>query len=172
MRKTKSKAKGGLPMKKRLLSALWVAGISLMLAVPAYAYTGTANGGNGGLGNGMGSYEKAEGKTSHARGTTMHGGTGYRAQGTGTMRNRDVSVYGTGTGTQFLNGYGNDNRLRNGVTGTAYAPGRYGARAYPNGAGTYRTAATTTSNGMGWGWLGLLGLLGLFGFRSRNPQRD
>jgi len=139
-------------MRSQMKYALGVAGLSLMLAVPAYAYTGTANGGNDGLGNGMG----------------KRNGTQVHAHGVGKTTGHEISVYGTGTGSQFRSGY----------TGTPAATTNrqdgYAPRTYADGTadGRYRTTAAAPARGIGWGWLGLLGLFGLAGFRNRNPQEN
>jgi len=157
-------------MKKLIKSGLLVAGVSIMLTVPAYAYTGNGNGGNGGLGNGMGNPKSGAAQSGigiRANGTGMRDGTKIRSQGARSATDHDVSVYGTGTGSQFRN-------VNAGVPGMANRNvDGYGARTYADGAtdGAYRTrAAAAPARGMRWGWLGLLGLLGLAGMRKRNPQ--
>jgi hypothetical protein len=150
-------------MRRIILYALWVAIISLMFAIPAYAYSETANG-NGGLGNGMGTRTNSihDGITANRYGTMMHDQSNHSATRTKTTPNYNISVYGTGTGSQFFNVNANSPGMdRNPVNRT---------QSYTDGG--YRTMETTTSRDMGWGWLGLLGLIGLFGIRSRNPQRD
>lgn len=140
-------------MKSTWLRGLGVAVVSLMFAVPAYAHSATPNGGNGGLGNGMG--------------TRMHVQSNDGQTRTNATSNHEISVYGTGTGSQFINVNRNGN-----VPGTMdRTPGNLMPSNANNG---YRARAleTAPSRGMNWGWLGLLGLLGLFGIRSRNPQRD
>ncbi|MFB9274393.1 WGxxGxxG family protein [Cohnella cellulosilytica] len=138
-------------MGNRIKTGLSIVALSLTLAAPAYANTtGTANGGNGGMGNGMG--------------TQSHHGAGVRAQGVDGKAGRGVSVYGTGTGSQFR-------------TIDPVNPGVTNSRVNDDGKrtstdGRYRAAATSTTRGSGWGWLGLLGLLGLVGFWNRNPQRN
>ncbi len=132
-------------MKSRFTSAFGIAVLSLTLAAPAYAYTGTANGGNGGLGNGMGT-PSAE---SH-----------IHAQSTGSATGHEISVYDTGTGSQFRN-------INPANTGTDSGRGDYTNR---TPAGTYRTTAANPTRNAGWAWLGLLGLFGLIGLRNRNPQ--
>ncbi|WP_027084555.1 WGxxGxxG family protein [Cohnella panacarvi] len=142
-------------MKNKVLSGLCAAVVALMMvAVPVYAESGKTNGGNGGLGNGMGTDRHDHMHVqSHNRGT--------RTQATG---NREVSVYGTGTGSQFWNV--NANQRGTGMTNGAST---YRSQSYnTNG---YRAAATTERN-TSWGWLGWLGLLGLFGLRNRDPQRN
>ncbi|MFD0669921.1 WGxxGxxG family protein [Cohnella sp. GCM10027633] len=141
-------------MKRKLFCGLALAVFSLLLAIPAYAYTGTADGGNGGLGNGMGN------GTHDSR---LHVQSTDGSARTNQMPHHRVSVYGTDTGTQFLNVNPNVPGLsaRNPVL-----------RPQSNANGGYRALATNDSNDMNWSWLGLLGLLGLFGIRSRNPQRD
>lgn len=143
-------------MRNKLLCGLSVAIVALMLAVPVYAYSGKANGGNGGLGNGMGTDD---------RGSNMHVQSydrGTRTQATG---NHEVSVYGTGTGSQFRN----VNAYQNGTGATNRSP-IYRSQSYETNG--YRAAATTTDRNTSWGWLGWLGLLGLFGLRNRNPERN
>lgn len=135
-------------MKSTMLRGLWVAVVSLMFAVPAYAHSGTTNGGNGGLGNGMGA--------------RMHVQSNEGPTRTNATTNHDVSVYGTGTGSQFLNVNAN-------TSGTV--DGNPGYRTQSNTNRGYRALETTPSRGMGWGWLGLLGLVGIFGIWSRNPRR-
>mgnify|MGYP001439724537 CR=1 FL=1 len=140
-------------MKKNiLLRSIGVAVLSLMFAVPAYAnpaQSAQADGGNGGLGNGMGArpHVLADNGSVNAKAASRH----------------DVSVYGTGTGNQFRNVNANA-----GMT-TDRQPMD---RTHANANDRVRTLDTVPSRGMSWGWLGLLGLLGLFGNRSRNPQRD
>lgn len=133
-------------MRRQIKSVLLAAGMSLLLAVPAYAHSAHSaaqNGGNGGMGSGMGTI----------RTEAYQGSTNYRANGA--APDNDVSVYGTETGNQFLN-------TNDGNTG------RVGTNNY-NGYST--NAATTTNNrGSSWGWLGLLGLLGFAGMRSRRPE--
>ncbi len=135
-------------MRSRIKNGLWIAALSLTLAAPAHAYTGKANGGNGGLGNGMG---------------TPSQGTGVRAHGVGGTTGHEISVYGTGTGSQFRNIHpGNPVTPHNRIDNVTRTPTD----------GSYRAAAANTARGPSWGWLGLLGLLGLVGIRNRNPQRD
>ncbi|THF74627.1 WGxxGxxG family protein [Cohnella fermenti] len=162
-------------MKKKIVGAASVALLSLTLAVPAYANHngahnegyGGANGGNGGLGNGMGTTS-----TGMADGTRVHSQSFDLRDRSNVNGNRDVSIYGTGTGNQFLNGTGNNAN----TPGTA---GRYTGystddnRRVTRTDGTYRAAATTgTGKSSNWGWLGLFGLLGLIGLRSRSPQGE
>ncbi|XID92446.1 WGxxGxxG family protein [Paenibacillaceae bacterium WGS1546] len=147
-------------MRKRIISGLWVAGVAVMLTVPAYAHT-TTDGGNGGLGNGMGTYRTGThaGIGTHANGKGMQG-----VHGAGRAPNYDVSVYGTGTGSQFRN--------VNPGTPPGAAGGNAGFGVRTNTDGAYRTTAAAPARGGGWGWLGLLGLLGLAGMRNRQPQGD
>lgn len=160
-------------MRRRLLFAIGVAILCLVLAVPAYAYSGNANGGNGGVGNGMGSqtHGKKSGSSPQMRVQSID--TGVRSN---VSRNHNVSVYGTSTGTQFLNGYGNRNAPGSTTmygqsnANTFGTTNRMRTQSYTNDG--YRALETTTSRDFNWSWLGLLGLLGLFGIRSRNPQRD
>lgn len=147
----------------------------LVLAVPAYADTGSSHrgktgGGNGGLGQGMGT------NGGQLRSQSVNG-MGARSTG-----NYDVSVYGTGTGTQFLNDNLNaaDTTTRAGYRAQSYsnAPGTamngtmngngYRTQSYTNN--SYRAAAA--DNDRDWGWLGLFGLIGLAGLFGRNPQRE
>jgi len=137
-------------MRSRIKTGLGIAALSLMLAAPAYAHTGTANGGNGGLGSGMG---------------TPSNGSNVRAQSVDRTNGHEISVYGTGTGSQFRN-------VNPGNPGAAYVGNGYGNGNRTTADGTYRTAATNSGRGIGWGWLGLLGLFGLVGIRNRNPQRN
>lgn len=152
-------------MRRTIISGLWVTIVSLMLAVPAYAHAGTANGGNGGLGNGMGHYGTGthDGMSSNSNGTRMYDGSGYRAQGTRAAPDYEVSVYGTGTGSQFRN-------VNAGAPGTRNPSEDYHSRMYTDGG--YRATASTPTRGVGWGWLGLIGLIGLAGIFSRKPQRN
>lgn len=151
-------------MRRTILSGIWIAVVSVLLAVPAYAYSGTANGGNGGLGNGMGTRAHAnDGIFANRNGTRMHAQSNVGTTNTHATSNHDVSVYGTGTGSQFLN----VNPHASGMTDRH--PG-YRTQSYPNDG--YRALETTPTRRMGWEWLGLLGLFGLFGMRSRNPQRE
>ncbi len=146
-------------MRNKMLCGLSVAVIASMLAVPVYAESGKTNGGNGGVGNGMG--------TGH-HDTSMHVRSIDRGNAMQSTRNHDVSIYGTGTGSQFWNV--NANQSNTGVTDGAST---YRSQSYNNyNTNGYRAAATTTVRKNSWGWLGWLGLLGLFGLRNRNPQRD
>ncbi|WP_127529262.1 WGxxGxxG family protein [Paenibacillus kobensis] len=163
-------------MRSKILLGLWVAAVSLLFSVPAYAYTGTTNGGNGGLGNGMGtsSHGIHDGISANQVGTKtyIHSTNGSAASTTGTS-NHEVSVYGTGTGSQFLNVNPNANLNANLNANTPITTDHnsgYRTQSYANDG--YRALDTTSSRNKGWGWLGLLGLLGLFGMRSRNPQHD
>ncbi|WP_256757707.1 WGxxGxxG family protein [Cohnella sp. WQ 127256] len=151
-------------MRRTIISGLWVTVVTLMLALPAYAHTGTVNGGNGGLGNGMGHNGAGthSGISSNSNETRMYDGTSYRVKGAKAAPNYEVSIYGTGTGSQFRTGYA-------GVSGTTKPSEVYRTRTYTDGG--YRTTATTPARGGGWAWLGLLGLIGLAGIWSRNPQR-
>lgn len=154
-----------------MLSGLWIPIVCLLFAVPAHAYSGTGNGGNGGLGNGMGTHDmqdKNDGYSANSYGNKTYlpsndGTTARMNDGTAARTNHDVSIYGTGTGTQFL--HTNDHA----ATPVDRTPG-YRMESSMNG--EYRALETTSSNGSNWGWLGLLGLVGLFGMRSRNPQRE
>ncbi|MFC5529825.1 WGxxGxxG family protein [Cohnella yongneupensis] len=152
-------------MRKTILCGLWAAVVCLMFAVPVYAYSGTANGGNGGLGNGMGTgtHGTHDGISANRYDTRMYVQSTDGATRTKATPNYHVSVYGTGTGSQFLNVNAN-------VPGTMVRHPGYHTQSYENGG--YRALETTSSKGMGWGWLGLLGLIGLFGIFSRNPQRN
>jgi MYXO-CTERM domain-containing protein len=137
-------------MRSRIKTALGIAALSLMLAAPAYAHAETANGGNGGLGNGMG---------------TPSNGSNVRAQNVDRTNGHEISVYGTGTGSQFRS-------VNPGAPGTTNINNGYGYGNRTSADGAYRAAATNSGRGIGWGWLGLLGLFGLFGIRNRNPQRN
>ncbi|TJY42806.1 hypothetical protein E5161_08165 [Cohnella pontilimi] len=151
-------------MRSTMLRGLIVAVVFLLFAVPAYAHSATSNGGNGGLGNGMGTNTQGgmhDGISAHRHGNKIN--VQSIDGSTITTHKRDVSIYGTGTGTQFLNVNANDSKMTDGNPGDR-------TQSYTNDG--YRALGTTSSRGMGWGWLGLLGLLGLFGIRSRNPQRD
>jgi len=141
-------------MKKQLLSSFGAVAVAAMLsAVPAYAYSGSGDGGNGGLGNGMG--------MDATRDARLHVESRDGAGALGTTPNHHVSVYGTGTGTQFRDVNAN----------AADANNRY--RTYGNeSVGGYRAAEATADRGSRWGWLGLLGLIGLAGLRNANPQRN
>lgn len=166
-------------MRRTILCGIGAAAMALTLAVPAYAET---SGGNGGLGNGMGTHTHGMQNgfsANQAGGNRMYvqsiDGT-ERAQ---SLTNHEVSVYGTGTGSQFLNGnsYGTTDRNRgyraqSNVTDRNMTDRNTGYRTQSYANDGYRAMATTTSRHTDWGWLGLLGLLGLFGMRSRNPQRD
>lgn len=153
-------------MRSQILCGLWVAVVSLMISVPAYAYSETTNGGNGGLGNGMGTSTRGthDGISANQFGNRIHVQSNDGATNTIGTHNHEVSVYGTGTGSQFLN----VNRNTNDGYGTSQIPG-YRTQSYTNGG--YRAMDTSSSRDMNWSWLGLLGLLGLFGLRSRNPER-
>lgn len=166
-------------MIKQIKSTLGVAGLSLMLAVPAYAHTAAAtDNGNGGLGNGMGTFRSG---TQHRMGTyqsgTTYTGTTYSTKGTGKAPNYGVSVYGTGTGSQYWHTNSNTEVAGTGRVGTNNYTG-YGANTNMDGRnidgrytdGRYRTTAAATTRSYNWGWLGLLGLIGLAGMRSRNPE--
>ncbi|MGO4106619.1 WGxxGxxG family protein [Paenibacillus sp. YAF4_2] len=142
----------------KTLCGISIALITLLLASPpssANAYSGTANGGNGGLGSGMGIESPG---THHGMSTKSYEPEQSDQMRTNARSNHEVSVYGTGTGSQFSHinakAHGSTN-LINTQSDDSY----------------HATAATTTKN-TGWGWLGLLGLLGLFGMRSRNPERN
>lgn len=152
-------------MRRKSLCGLWVAVVSLMVAVPVYAYSDTANG-NGGLGNGMGtsthSMHDHDGISANSYGTKMYVQSNDGATRTRATNNHAVSVYGTGTGSQFFNVNAN-------ATGTTDHNPLYRTQSYDNGG--YRALETSTSNDMDWSWLGLLGLIGLFGLRNRNPER-
>jgi MYXO-CTERM domain-containing protein len=150
-------------MRRIILCGIWVAIVSLMFAIPTNAYSDRANG-NDGLGNGMGTRTNSthDGITANLYGTKMNAQSHDSATRTKATPNHEISVYGTGTGSQFFNVNANTSGMdRNPVNHT---------QTYMDGG--YRTMETTSSRGMGWGWLGLLGLIGLFGIRSRNPQRD
>ncbi|WP_336784633.1 WGxxGxxG family protein [Paenibacillus sp. MMO-177] len=145
-------------MINKTLSGISMALITLLLASPvtADAYSRTANGGNGGLGSGMG----IESHGTHDEMSAKSYEPGHSDPlRTNARSNHDVSVYGTGTGSQFryinANAIGSPNQI-NTQSGDRY----------------HATAVTTTRKNTGWGWLGLLGLLGLFGIRSRNPERN
>jgi len=140
-------------MRNKLMYSLVAIVVVLMLAVPVYADSGNTNGGNGGLGNGMGTGNQ---------GSSMHVHS-FDGRATHVTDNRDVSVYGTGTGSQFWNMNANNTGARNGAS-------TYRSPSYETNG--YRAAATTTDRGTSWGWLGWLGLLGLLGLRNRNPQRN
>ncbi|MBO9609383.1 MAG: hypothetical protein J7639_25745 [Paenibacillaceae bacterium] len=127
-------------MTKKMVTGLWALVVSVAVAVPAYAHGATSNG-NDGLGNGMGT-------GTHGMHVQSYDNT-TRAKGT---PNYDVSVYGTGTGSQFLNVNAN-------TSGTTDRNPVYRMK-------------SATNNANRWGWLGLLGLVGLFGMWNRNPQRD
>jgi hypothetical protein len=133
-----------------------------MLATPAYANTETANGGNGGLGGGIGTVVD-DGISAKSNGTKMHSQSNNPAK-TNDKANYEVSVYGTGTGSQFwnvtANSAGTASHTHNTLIGSN---GNNGVRALDTTASDNRTR---------WGWLGLLGLIGLFGIRSRNPERN
>jgi hypothetical protein len=141
--KDQNHLKGGYNMKRQIKSGLLVAGVSLMLAVPAYAY-GTA-------GNGM---------------------TGTANTGTGTGTYSGTSTYnGTSTGT--YNGLGTNRMNTNDGITNRYGTNNYtGYGTNTINDGRYRTTATTTTRNYDWGWLGLLGLIGLAGMRNRNPEHD
>lgn len=160
-----SKSKAGKFMKSTMLRGLCVAVVSLMFAVPAYAYSATTNGGNGGLGGGMGTnaHGMLDGISANRNGSKMYVQSNNSPTRTNAAPNRDVSVYGTGTGSQFMN-------INANTSGTAN--NNPGYRTQSNANNGYRALETTPSRGMGWGWLGLLGLIGLFGIRSRNPRRE
>jgi hypothetical protein len=128
--------------------------LSLFLASPVYAYTGMVNGGNGGLGSGMGTGAQVvdEGVSTKSYGSKMYNQSNDDLARTKTTSNYDVSIYGTGTGSQFWNENSN-------APGTANQTG-------------YRATEATSTKNTKWGWLGLLGLLGFFGIRSRNSERN
>ncbi|RUS45796.1 hypothetical protein [Cohnella sp. AR92] len=122
-------------MRRKIVSGLAVSAVTLMLAVPAYAYTGSADGGNGGLGNGMETKAHAGVSTYSVKGKS-HG-----LAPNGMTRTKEVSVYGTGTGTQFLNpnapGTTTTNQFQS-----------YGTTTYPNSGYTgYGMNATTNTDG-------------------------
>lgn len=149
-------------MKRRMVSGIWVVVVCLALMVPAFAHSGNANFaaegyGNGGVGNGMGTQADGMNRGKSPQMTIQSIDTGAASN----VTDHSVSVYGTGTGTQYLNGY--DNRTDN-------TANRY--RTQSDTDGGYRTLETTTSRNFDWSWLGLLGLFGLFGLRSRNPQHE
>ncbi|MBB3130415.1 MYXO-CTERM domain-containing protein [Paenibacillus rhizosphaerae] len=150
-------------MRQQLRIGVLIAGMSLMLAAPAFAYgaAGTAqDGGNGGMGTGMGT---------GTIGTQSTGGSQYRVNNVGTTSHYHVSVYGTGTGSQYLNtNYGTNNTGRMGTN--SYTGSNTNMLTDNNRIRT--NAATDTNRGGGWGWLGLLGLIGLAGMRKGNPERD
>ncbi|WP_136605205.1 WGxxGxxG family protein [Paenibacillus dokdonensis] len=145
-------------MKRQIKGGLLVAGLSLMLAVPAYAHTAAEDGGNGGMGNGMGTAK-------------TNNGSNYKVNEVGTGPNYDVSVYGTSTGSQYLN---TKNRMID--TGRMETTNYNGNRPDMLSNSTDRglhTNSTTTNRGVGsWGWLGLLGLFGLAGMRNKNSDRE
>ena len=143
--------------RSRVASGLLAAGLSLMLALPVSAHTSIANSGNGGMGTGMGNIGNGTLKS-----------TNVDRSMTGTSTDMRVNVYGSDTGSQFLN-TGADmgtNRVR------TNAPANRRVNTPPVTDGNFRTMATTTNRGFNWAWLGLFGLLGLIGLWSRNPQRD
>jgi hypothetical protein len=147
-------------MRSKIFCSLWIAALSLTFAVPANAYSDTANG-NGGLGNGMGTNTHTHGVAANNNGTKMYVQSNDGVTRTKATSSHEVSVYGTGTGSQFFNVNAN-------ASGTLDHNPLY--RTQSNDNGGYR-ALETSSNDMDWSWLGLLGLLGLFGLRSRNPER-
>ncbi|QHW29584.1 WGxxGxxG-CTERM domain-containing protein [Paenibacillus rhizovicinus] len=141
--------------------------VTLMLATSASAYSGTANGGNGGLGSGMGTgtHGANEGMSAKSYNLKMYGLPDETPR-TNANANKEVSVYGTGTGSQFWDVNGNP-------IGTANRDHMYRTQSVASNDG-YRAMSATTDNGKNWGnwgWLGLLGLVGLFGNRNRNPER-
>jgi MYXO-CTERM domain-containing protein len=83
--------------------------------------------------------------------------------GTRALSNHDVSVYGTGTGSQFSNV--NANSL-----GAANRTPNNQMQSYTDNG--LRALETTSTKPIQWGWLGLLGLFGLFGARNRNSERS
>lgn len=150
-------------MRSKWLHGILIAVASLMIAVPAYANTAT-NGGNGGLGNGMGTNKGMQNGISANQGNA---GMNVRSNGVQTRSrttpNYDVSVYGTGTGTQFQNVNANDAGMTNHDRNN---------RMQTNTNDGYRPLNTNENRGMDWGWLGLLGLIGLTGLFKRDPQRN
>lgn len=132
-------------MKKLIRSGLLVAGLSMMLTVPAFAQGTAGNGAGAATGNGTGPYN-----------ATGVGGTyGNNAYNTGTGRYLNNGVAGNGR-------FGTNNYTGNGV---GLNDGRYDGR--------YRTTATAANRDYDWGWIGLFGLIGLAGMmRNRNPQRE
>ncbi|MBD3919047.1 hypothetical protein H8B09_09800 [Paenibacillus sp. PR3] len=153
-------------MRSKVLCGLWVAAVCLMmLSVPAFAYSETTtNGGNGGLGNGMGTstHGSHEGISANQFGTGMHVQSYNGTASTRGTHNHEVSIYGTGTGSQFFNVNSNAS-----ASVTTERNLGYHAQSYTNDG--YRALETNSSRGKGWGWLGLIGLFGIF---KRNPQRD
>lgn len=148
-------------MKSKWLHGVWIAVVSLMIAVPAYANTATTNGGNGGLGNGMkGMQNGTSANRDHSR---MHMQSNGNLTRTKSTPNYDISVYGTPTGSQFQNVNANDNGMTDQNRDN---------RMQTNTNNGYRALNTNTTRGMDWGWLGLLGLIGLAGLFNRNPQRN
>ncbi|MDR9854286.1 WGxxGxxG family protein [Paenibacillus sp. VCA1] len=147
-------------MKRHIKSGFMAAVLSLMLTVPAYAHTTTEDGGNGGMGNGMGTV-----------GTKAYDGSRYRINEVGTTSNYDVSVYGTGTGSQYWNT--NNQMIDTGRIQTNNYTG-YGMNTLNGNTDNRLRAASTPTDrgGWNWGWLGLLGLIGLAGMWGRNPGRE
>ncbi|GFN32262.1 hypothetical protein [Paenibacillus xylaniclasticus] len=162
-------------MRSKILCGIWAAVISFLLVLPAsasaaYAASNTPNGGNGGLGNGMGSVTRSTGNESSVNRSDhgMHAQSTSNGLRTSSTSQYDVSVYGTGTGSQFFNLDPNVNKYD---SVTADRDTGYRAQSYTSD--LYRAQDTGSSRGMGWNWLGWLGLLGLFGLLgNRNPQRD
>ncbi|MHA6485210.1 WGxxGxxG family protein [Paenibacillus sp. strain BS8-2] len=129
--------------------------VVLMTASHVYAYAGTDNGGNGGLGGGMGTNRSVvnEGITTKS----------YDSRMDKMDHSSNVSVYGTGTGSQFLNVNTDTPRAIGNIP-------QYQMDSYTGN--DFHAASTTSTKTTNWSWLGLIGLLGLFGFRSRNPERN
>ncbi|MED5020438.1 hypothetical protein P9847_24520 [Paenibacillus chibensis] len=141
-------------MNRQIKSVLLAASLSLMLTVPAYAHGTAEDGGNGGLGNGMGTMET---KTSN--------GSNYRINEVGTGGNYDVSVYGTSTGSQYWN---TNHRIEPDGARTNQYTGYHTNSITGNTDNRLHTTSTTTGrDGGSWGWLGLLGLFGLRGLMGR-----
>ncbi|WP_240941755.1 WGxxGxxG family protein [Paenibacillus sp. HB172176] len=151
-------------MRKTILCVVWIVAASMMLAASAYAYSHANNGGNGGLGSGMGT--EASGTKSGISAKSYDAGMQAGSLHNLSEKGHEVSIYGTDTGTQFLNGNANGSH-----SGTINRPGTYHDQSFEDG-GYRATAVTSSDNNKAWGWLGLLGLLGLFGMRNRNPQRN
>jgi len=148
-------------MKDRIKSGLLAAGmLAFMLTVPAYPHAAAEDGGNGGKGAGMGT------GVGTLEANSVHGSAA--------RPNRDVSVYGTPTGSQYWNSNDSDNTHRgSGVRTYSTTNGTDGIHTNAvRSDGRVHAASTTTNRSSNWGWLGLLGLIGLAGVRGRNPERD